>query len=86
MAFALLPPRNPSRGGQVSLSFTLPVASRARLELLDVHGRRVAIQDVGGAGRHDIVLGEGQRVASGVYFVRLTQDARVAKSRVVVVE
>ncbi len=69
-------------------SFALPVASRATLELVDVSGRRVASRDVGtlGAGRHEMNLGEGQRLSSGIYFVRLTQGVNVATRRVTVLE
>jgi hypothetical protein len=86
LAFALEPPASPTRGGRLGVRFTLPVADRADLELLDVSGRRVASREVMGAGRHEVALGEGQRAAAGIYFVRLTQGARVATRRVVVTE
>jgi hypothetical protein len=86
LAFALEPPVSPARGGRLGVRFTLPVAERARLELLDVGGRRVAAREVVGAGRHEVTLGAGQRVSAGVYFVRLTQGANVARARVVVLE
>jgi hypothetical protein len=86
LAFALEPPANPAIGGRVSVSFTLAESDAARLELLDVNGRRVAARDVAGAGRHEVTLGEGQRVPPGVYFVRLTQGSRVARARLTVLE
>jgi hypothetical protein len=86
LEFTLEPPASPARGGRLGVSFTLPVAGRAELELLDVGGRRVASREVMGAGRHEVALGEGQRVAAGIYFVRLTQGGRVARARVVVLE
>ena len=86
--FALEPLRNPSYNGRLQVRFALPVASRATLELVDVSGRRVASRDVGtlGAGRHEMNLGEGQRLSSGIYFVRLTQGVNVATRRVTVLE
>ena len=87
-AFALEPLRNPSYNGRLQVRFSLPSASRATLELVDVGGRRVASRNVGtlGAGRHELVLGEGQRLSSGIYFVRLTQGAQVVTTRVTVLK
>ena len=58
----------------------------ARLELLDVTGRRVASRDVGalGPGRHALALGE--RLHSGVYLARLTQGGRARTTKAVVLE
>jgi hypothetical protein len=36
-----------------------------------------------GAGTHELQLTDGRRLASGLYFVRLTQDGRSATLRVV---
>lgn len=77
---------NPSRRGALQVAFTLPNGAPARLELLDVSGRRVTDVQVTGAGHHEVALGAGQRVRAGVHFVRLTQGARVANARVVVLE
>ncbi len=45
---------NPAVAGQLTVAFTLPNAEPARLELIDVSGRRLAARDVGslGPGRH----------------------------------
>jgi hypothetical protein len=77
---------NPARDGRVRLSVTLPSASPARLELLDVGGRRVASREVGslGAGRHTVELNAGGRLASGLYVARLSQSAKVRSIRIVV--
>jgi hypothetical protein len=80
LTFALEGARsNPVPRGQMAVRFTLPTGERAVLELLDVRGRLVVARDVGsmGAGRHAVELSAGHRLASGVYFVRLTQGANV---------
>ena len=47
------------------VGFTLPSAESARLELIDVAGRRVASRDVGalGAGQHAVNLTPGRQLA-----------------------
>ncbi len=66
------------------VSFGLPTAEPARLELLDLAGRRVFSRQVGalGAGLHRVEL-SSRSLAPGVYFVSLTQSGRMAQSRVV---
>ena len=77
---------NPALGGRLALAFTLPSASSARLEVLDVTGRRVFAREVGtmGAGRHTLQVGGDTPLRSGVYFVRLSQGAEVASARATV--
>ena len=87
LAIALSPVRpNPSRGGALTVGFTLPSATTASLELLDVAGRRIATRDLGtlGAGHHVLNVGDGSRLAPGLYLVRLRQGANVRVSRAVV--
>jgi hypothetical protein len=78
---------NPARGNRVMVDFTLAVADPARLELVDVAGRRVMSRDVGalGAGRHVVNLAEARALAPGMYLVKLTQGAhsRVARAAVI---
>ena len=64
---------NPALGGRMALAFTLPSAASARLEVMDVTGRRVFTREVGrmGAGRHTVHVGGDTPLRSGVYFVRL---------------
>jgi sugar lactone lactonase YvrE len=78
---------NPARGDRLSVEFVLPVSAPARLEVLDVTGRRVAKREVGslGAGRHRVDLAEGRRLAAGLYLVRLTQGANARTTRVAVI-
>jgi hypothetical protein len=71
---------------RLRVALTLPRAGRATLELLDVTGRTVLEREVGtlGPGRHLVALGEGRKVAPGVYWLRLTADQRMLVVRAVV--
>ena len=75
-------------GGRLSVEFVLPNAAPARLELLDVAGRRVALRDVGplGPGRHEVDLSVDRALAPGLYLVRLSQGAMRLVRRVSVLE
>ncbi len=75
---------NPARGA-VTARFALPDARPARLELLDLAGRRVTVRDVSGAGAHVETLGEGAALAPGVYLLRLTHGRDTRSTRVAVV-
>jgi hypothetical protein len=89
LAFALEGVRpNPLRGGAVGVDFMLPVSAPARLDLVDVVGRRVATWDLGafGPGQHHLALTMDEKLGSGIYWMRLTQAGRVAVARAVVVE
>ncbi len=79
---------NPVTSRTLAVRFTLPVASRARLELVDVAGRVVAKREVGalGAGMHTLDLAQDARIRPGLYFVRLTQGANSSTKRVTVIE
>ena len=63
---------------ELAVSFSLPDAAPATLELLDLAGRRVRSVDVGtlGTGRHTVALGERVGLPSGVYLVRLRHSGR----------
>lgn len=71
---------------RMRVTFTLPSAEPATLELLDVTGRRWLAREVGslGAGIHSLELATAGQVPPGLYFLRLAQGARVASSRVAV--
>jgi len=77
---------NPSPGA-ATVAFTLPAAGEARLEVLDVAGRRLAAHEVGalGAGRHTLRLDANGPLAPGLYLLRLTTTARTLTARGVVV-
>ncbi len=98
-ALALAGARPNPATSELSVAFTLPdpgpasggcppgAHAPARLEAFDLAGRRVASRDVGalGAGSHVVKLGEGVRLACGVYVVRLTWDEHTLTTRAVVV-
>ena len=87
LAFALDPMRpNPTRASALTVRFTLANAAAASLELLDVAGRRIAAREVGslGAGPHALDLGEGRRLAPGLYLVCLRQGTNTRVTRVAV--
>jgi hypothetical protein len=66
-----------------TISFSLPNADPAALEVFDLSGRRLWRQEVGarGAGHHTISLGRELQLPAGVYYVRLSHggDTRVAR-------
>ncbi len=72
----------PSATGTIEVSFELPTAGAAMLELFDVSGRRVDLREVapGALGRHRARLGAGS-LPSGVYFFRLVQANDVIVKR-----
>jgi hypothetical protein len=67
------------------VTFSLPRSATARLELIDVAGRRLREQTVSGIGRQTVDLAAGARLAPGVYLVRLIQDGRAVVMRASVV-
>ena len=89
LAFALERIRpNPVAAARLALDFVLRDAAPARLELIDVTGRRVVDRAVGelGPGPHRVVLSETRGIAPGVYMVRLTQGANTRTQRVVIMQ
>lgn len=85
-SFALLGAQPNPTAGDVRLGFSLPDARPARLELLDIAGRRVASREVGplGAGRHVVSLAPGRPLASGLYWARLTRAGLTVTAKVLV--
>ena len=75
----------PSRG-RLGVDLSLPDARPARLELIDVAGRRVAAREVGslGAGTHHVELASDLR--AGVYLVRLTREGLARTTKAVVLD
>jgi len=77
---------NPSVDGRFSLAISLPDATPARVEVLDLAGRRITAQSLTlGAGRHVVPVEMATALAPGVYVIRLSQGARsvIAKAAVV---
>jgi len=77
---------NPTRS-EFSVVFTLPDESPARIELLDLAGRRLLTRDLAGLGpgSHVVGLPETRTLPAGVYLVRLTQGRRSVTTRAAVV-
>jgi hypothetical protein len=76
----LAPPRPNPTTGSFSIGFTLGSAGDARIELLDVAGRRVLRRqlDALGPGWHSIALTPDHPLPAGVYLVRLVQRGQSA--------
>ena len=76
--------RNPSANG-LEVGFSLTGSEAARLELLDVSGRRLVSRDVSGlgAGSHTVRLTGAGSQPAGVYFVRLAEGSAQRAVRVV---
>jgi streptogramin lyase len=75
-------------GGPVHVSFALPRDARARLGVLDLQGREVAVlaDGVVPAGRHERVWdgrSRGGAAPAGIYFVRFAVDGRTWVRRIV---
>ncbi len=70
----------------LTVAFSLPDGQPARLELMDLAGRRIIARDLGalGAGSHVVNLGPSRELAPGVYLLRLTQGARSLVTRAAV--
>jgi flagellar hook assembly protein FlgD len=90
-ALRLTAPRpNPARGA-VRLTLELPRAGDARVDVLDLGGRRVRTLHAGAANAGPLPLawdGTGERgraVPAGLYFIRATSGAERAEVRFVLV-
>jgi len=77
---------NPVSSNRLMIRFTLPATSAARLDLLDVMGRRVGSREVGslGAGEHTLRIADIDHLAPGLYMVQLRTERAVLNKRVVV--
>jgi hypothetical protein len=78
---------NPSRG-PIHLAFTLSGGAPARLEVIDLQGRRVIGREVGGLGpgAHTLRLDEARHLAPGLYFVRLIEGRRMFSTKAAIVK
>ena len=80
------PAPNPATD-RLAITFTLPSAAGARLEVIDVAGRMAGVREVGslGAGQHVVTFTEAARWRPGIYLVRLTQGSRSLIARACIV-
>ncbi len=83
-SLALAAGPNPVRGA-LTVRFSLPDASPARLELLDLAGRRVRAMDVEGTGEHATRFVEPGALPPGLYLVKLSRGGDVKTVRIAVV-
>jgi hypothetical protein len=77
---------NPTMAGNLTVDFTLPTSEPARLELLDIAGRRILVREVGslGLGHHAVRISQSGRIPPAVYLIRLRQGRDVRVTRVAV--
>lgn len=66
------------------MEFTLPTAAPARLEVLDVRGRRVAEEMLTTTGRHSVTVGRASHLGPGIYVIRLSQGTNIRTARAAV--
>jgi hypothetical protein len=88
LAFGLAAPAPNPMSSSCAISWTTPVPCRARVSVLDVAGREVAVlaDAPADAGRHSLTWrrdGGGARLPGGLYFVRLQVGDRAWVRRVV---
>lgn len=78
---------NPAREN-IRVGFSLPDALPARLEVVDVNGRRWLTREVGllGPGHHVVRLDDSRRLTPGVYQVRLVHGERDRVAPLVVIQ
>jgi hypothetical protein len=86
-AFGLAGARPNPVARDLRVAFSLPDGAPARLDLMDLAGRRLAGREVGtlGPGNHLVDLAQDRTLAPGVYLLRLTRGGRALSSRAVVV-
>jgi len=88
VGFALNEPRPNPTPRDFAVRFSLPDGAPARLELIDVAGRRINEQDVGslGAGNHTVPMARGLNLSPGVYLIRLSRGGQSLTTRAVVIQ
>ena len=80
------PTTNPALSRDLAVAFSLSGASAAKLEVMDLAGRREWARELAGLepGRHTLALADA-RLAPGVHWLRLSEGPQTAHARVVVV-
>lgn len=79
---------NPSTGGRVTLTLSLPSGASAEIRLVDVSGRLVESRhvDANGGGERAVEFGGGQHLRPGVYLVNGRSGGAQFSRRVVVLD
>ena len=74
---------NPAEG-RITVRCALPRPGSATVELLDVAGRQLALLrlEMDSPGVRLLEIGESERLGPGIYFLRLTQGAHTARTRI----
>ena len=85
-AFGFAAIRSPVLARELALEGSLPSTAPARIELFDVHGRRIWSRELRAAGRFHETPARERPLAPGVYAVRLSQAGRTSRGRVVVLD
>ena len=85
LRLALLGARPNPAVGKILLTFSLPGAGPARLEIFDICGRRCLSRDVGsfGPGKHSIPLEGSAAWRPGVYCAQLKRGGDTRTTRFV---
>ena len=68
----------------LSIEYSLPGDAPARLELLDLAGRRVRDLPLDGARAGIAHIDPGRTLSPGIYWLRLAQSGRIATARVAI--
>ncbi len=81
-----LRPSERFRPGEVlAFHYSLPMPISARMELMDIMGRRLALRELPGASQvGELELTETRHLPAGLYFVRLSQARQQVTLRVVI--
>jgi hypothetical protein len=69
------------------VAFTLPDDAPARIDVIDLQGRRIVSRELAGLGRASQVvsLPETRTLTVGLYVVRLSQGGRAVTTRAAVI-
>ncbi len=85
LRFALLGARPNPSVGSLQIAFTLPAAGPARLEVFDVHGRRLMSREVGslGPGIHQVAIERSAGWRAGILYARLQRGTETQSTKLI---
>jgi hypothetical protein len=83
LRFALVGAAPNPTSQRLAIAFSLPDEAPARLELVDIAGRRLLWRDVGnlGPGDHVLDLGSQSALPAGIYLIRLERSGESLVTR-----